>query len=321
VLFVILRWQRYRPQLWLVAVTALLVVAPWGVTILARGQIHYWLNAAHRTGSYSEGLLWLLIEPTEEHALFVWIIAGALGCLMCLSRRQYLLPAWLLGVFLLHPRWPPSQACVPLALTAAVGLAQGLLPFLRATFIPRAVAPGSAAPSAPWPRRWVVLYGLALVLALEMGSAIVTARPYLTSISRGDRAAMAWVRANVPAEARFAVIDEGKETDQVAEWFPALAKRTSVATDQGYEWLGVWPERVRSGKQLVRCLDSDVSCLDTWQAAYGANLDYVYLSAATRTATSPQPQLSALRALLEASTRYQKVYDSDGVFVYQQVQP
>ncbi|MGK2965671.1 MAG: hypothetical protein ACSLFM_08680 [Tepidiformaceae bacterium] len=54
-----------------------------------------------------------------------------------------------------------------------------------------------------------------------------------------ERDAMAWVAAETPEGARFAVITDATRwsSDRSAEWFPYLTGRVSVSTVQGLEWV------------------------------------------------------------------------------------
>ena len=55
-----------------------------------------------------------------------------------------------------------------------------------------------------------------------------------------DRAALTWVKAEIPAESRFIVMTgAGAVTDPLAEWFPALTQSSEPQHDF---WLGMGAE-------------------------------------------------------------------------------
>jgi hypothetical protein len=57
-------------------------------------------------------------------------------------------------------------------------------------------------------------------------------------------------------------------SDQVSEWFPALANRASVATVQGYEWLGGtrWLRQQEANADLQACSTAVDACLTAFAA-------------------------------------------------------
>jgi hypothetical protein len=103
--------------------------------------------------------------------------------------------------------------------------------------------------------------------------------PALTGLRPGDRAAMQWARDHTTPDSTFAIIsgDYNPFTDEVSEWFPALSGRQSVATLQGFEWLGYdrYFKQWDNFDYLQAC--QDVYCLDSWMASSRLPAKYVYI--------------------------------------------
>src|SRR5206468_2296442 len=60
----------------------------------------------------------------------------------------------------------------------------------------------------------------------------------LSPVSSEDRSAFAWTSISTLPSSRFLlIVGQPWFLDRESEWFPVLARRESVATPQGYEWL------------------------------------------------------------------------------------
>lgn len=137
-------------------------------------------------------------------------------------------------IVLLEVRSGRVFVIVPLSLSMALLLAE----------IPRA--------------RNAIIGALALWLCVLSGMA----QTGIPALSKNDLAAINWAKANAPADAQFLVMPTNQwAMDAPAEWFPALAERSSVTTVQGAEWLpnGEFRRRVQRHDKLRK--------LKSWQAA------------------------------------------------------
>ncbi len=225
----------------LAALGAAILVAPWLVTVLGEHGLGPFISAIQTGGrSVLSPLALLLFDFTVEPFFPLIAALGLLGIIASIGDRRYLLPAWLCLMFILDPRKAWTLSMVPLAMLAAVGFFQVLLPQME-----RALAHWRAT-SGTEPRfRMRVVSGTLMIIALygvisAIGSMREDATP-LIALSPGERETMAWVRGHTAPESRFLVISGSTQspwTDARSEWFPALADRVNEATLQGREWPG-----------------------------------------------------------------------------------
>jgi Dolichyl-phosphate-mannose-protein mannosyltransferase len=314
--------RRSLVTLAIVLAGAAVVSAPWWLVDLLRFGAAPLLSAAGAGSQLGPvaGVVRLLAFDFAEEPFLPWITAlGAAGLAWCLARRRFLLPVWLVAVLLVDATAAPTDATIPLALLAAIGLVDIVLPALAHAATVASDASGGLALLGSRPARLtlIVVAGLAFLGAtyrpLEVSSMDHT-------LPSDVRASMAWVAANTPADATFAVVT-GRDwfSDNVSEWFPALAGRRSVATVQGYEWLGNsgWWRRQDLDADLQACAAGTDTCLATWMRRYGVAPAYVYL---------PKGQIGgplsagdccgALRQTLAVSPDYLVAYDGPGATIF-----
>ena len=137
----------------------------------------------------------------------------------------------------------------------------------------------------------------------------------LTSVSRAERDAMQWVTRNTAPESRFFVVPEsGWPNDKVAEWFPAIAQRPSVATVQGTEWLpnDAFARSVALYRPAQACGGRTSACLDRWVAASGTPFTHVFIPRAPGGACCHE-----LSESLRADPRYVRVFDGPGAEIFE----
>ena len=241
---VTLAFARSRPAWWRMiaaAAVAVLLAAPWLLLVVAR----YGPEPPFSAGGTSLNLVQSALLPRHRKARPT-------------SRSGSSPPAWRPRRGLLarrrdapssRPGRPSSSSptrgppqpyvSVPLSLLAAVGLLDVVVARLG-----RVEGDLVGAPDWPTPllRRRSVRAVVALALAFAMMSASLA--PYVLSpmatLSADARSAMAWSRDALPTSARVVVVT-GRSwyEDATSEWFPYLADRVSVATVQGYEWMGL----------------------------------------------------------------------------------
>jgi hypothetical protein len=295
----------------------------WIETIVRTG--HEPLLAALQTGSHSPlAVVWLLsLNFTEEPMFPVALALGLLGALNRIQNRDSFLPLWILLIFILDPRKGPTFATIPLAVLAAYGLHEVVRPMLTR----RSGTDGGSAARVP---RWgYVLIGFLLVvyapIAANASSSLATSP--LRKIAPEDREAMAWVKANTDADSSFIVVPSSPRwwLDATAEWFPALAGRTSLNTVQGTEWLagGVYGQLESGYSDLVECTAGPAGCLDVWADSNGSSFAYVYVTKGEpglRVDRSPQPLRNdcceGLRASLSESHDYELVFENTAAAIY-----
>ena len=281
---------------------AAVLTAPWWVAVIARHGLGPFLAASMTSGWDTPGTLVAAIgqfvAPPSVPLSLVGSLAlvGAAGCLL---RGDFFLPTWLVAIFILTPRSAPSEGVLPLALLASSALVELILPGLQATmrdtrgavFVGRLLASNSDR-WARTPGIRLAIAGVGLLLVLSGVSRVWPHLPLdphsLDSLPQGEREAMAWIDANMPADESFLVLSSTTswEQDMAGEWFPVLAHRQSVLTPQGAEWL---PQELHTRKvclfQQVREVstwEDGLSILDVWASERGVVFSSIYISKAAR---------------------------------------
>jgi hypothetical protein len=316
-LWLILDWTAFSHAL-SVAFGVVLLTAPWWLTVVLRHGFAPFLNAS-RTGGLS-ALSWLpLVIPTfaEEQFLTIFTILGLVGIAIQLIRKQYLLPLFLIIPFIIDPRSAPSIAVLPLAMLAGIGLNDLILPGLVA-HVPLAEEVDESSRGADWPDlfaahrpiRWVLSYFLFIAL---LGAYAYDQPLAHIVVPESSKEALEWIYANTPPESAFLLITGINDpfADPLQEWFPVLAKRVSVTTVQGREWLlgKDFLEYLYTLSDLQNCMNVDPNCVEKWAIAQNTSYDYLYLLKAQ----------SSLTFLLQNSPYYELVYETMDVVIFARV--
>ena len=253
---------------------AFAVSAPWWVTVIQYHGIAPLLSAM-QTGQKSLAVLNLLSFNFSEE-VFATLIAvlGLIGLGHCLVRRVYLLPFWLAIPFVVEGRSAVLPAAIPLAMLAALGFSNVVLP---------ALAPNDRLQRKEYDQISGVEFGLFVYMMIFLVFSTYQFGLQLagTTLSLSDRQAMEWVRENTNSDSRFLVLTgtNAVTCDLVLEWFPALTGRQSIYTVQGTEWTKGpdFAPYVRSTYAVQECLtDGDLSCLDS--TIPRSEYDHIYLS-------------------------------------------
>jgi hypothetical protein len=322
-LLLLLRARDWRALLATIAmgVGALLISCPWWAVALLRFGPGPLISGDQAGLSPHDSLQYILTWTFTDEPYMAFLAAIALiGALYCLAHRRWLLPVWVAAFFIVDPRAGPIYTMVPLAMLVAVGLREALL---------GSVAPLSQLGNEPgWPREILrdrfgaLMLGAALVLGVVSGvKAPIVAFSPLHALSPANREAMAWVSGHTPDTARFAIVTGYNWwVDATAEWFPVLARRQSVATVQGYEWMGqrAWTARVSQDTALQQCATSTVACVQAWAGdQWNGLFVYVPKGALLGEASPDQDGTAALRSSLAAASDIQLVYDGPGASVFE----
>lgn len=298
-----------------VGVVVLLVTSPWWLTVIRSHGIAP-LVSALQTGENPLAALHLVFFTfTQEPFMTVVAVLGLIGIIERLIRREYLLPVWVAIPFLAAGRSATNLVILPLAMLAAHGLANVLLPAFQASVKKEAESPSRVTNV----EKAVVVYLMLYMVfsAYQFGFQLSNA-----SLREEQRAAMDWVGQNTAADSRFLVVSGAASVacDSVSEWFPALTGRRSLFTVQGTEWkLGEgFKPFIREAVELQECSRGTTACVEQLMPA--SDYDYVYLSKYLRAENCeplPLPQ-SFLYFVEEARNngRYEVVYETDEVLVY-----
>ncbi len=300
-----------------------LVAAPWWVVALIRVGPAGLTSAGGLSGP-AGGLLTggfdLVTFTLTGEVAMPWVGAlGVLGLVRALSRREWLLPAWLVVEVLVDQRLGLMFAAVPVSLLAATGLSAVVVPAVAGLVPPF----GSGhLPGRLWQvrsARWLLIFAVeGAVLSGLLFNASAGSPEH--GLPPADRAAMSWVAANTPSSAQFAVVtSDPSGSEGTQEWFPALTGRESDSVPQGSEWLGpgVWSARYAENIDLQACAGQTAGCLRAWLTLHGVSGTYVFLPKGhLRGPGSAADCCMSLRESLQNTSDFDLVYDGPGASIY-----
>jgi hypothetical protein len=321
-----LLWHRKQPATLpnaaLLAAGVALLTAPWYLGVVLRSGIEPLFSAVQTGGHSPFVLLTPLMLRFGDDAFFpLALVLSLLGLLATVRDHRYLLPLWLLVIFVLDPRKAATVSTLPLAMLAAIGLVEVIWPLVRRE-IDRDM-PRWAFAAAGF---FLLLYAPVAAIASSTGS-----DSPLHALPEAQREAMAWSAANTPSSATFVVMPSANRwaNDAPSEWFPALSGRISLNTVQGAEWLGKreYQDRQQEFQDLAECAGSDATCLDAWIAASGDHPSHVYVpkgDSAAGTLLFNRQGLDCCRALLDSlrtSADYRVVFENEGAIIFERLSP
>jgi hypothetical protein len=311
-------WLAFGQSIALGALAAL-IASPWWVAVVARHGFEPFLSGG-QTGIYPESTFHFLVTYTftdEPYATFFGVI-GLIGTVYLVATRRYLVPAWIFLVFTVDPRGAATELMMPLAIAIAVAIDE--------VFLAR-VPHGDIEPGRLWPKALAHdrFGGALLLVALIVGVIGAVRAPTgigspLHALAPANREAMAWIASNAPPATDFIVISGGSWfIDPSSEWFPVLTGHRSIATVQGYEWLGkeAFDEQLDRSFQLQVCTWVGADCVADWIERYGHPSAWLYVPRSTLdTFASTGDCCAVLRAALAATGDYDVVHVSEGGAVF-----
>lgn len=292
----------------IVAASVLLVTAPWwGLVVYSHG-IGVFVNATKNAFSYLQALAILITLAFTSEQTPIIALLGVFGFFIHSAQRKFFLPAWIILCFLVEPRGGSAASLFPFSILAATTLADAILP--RLTSLPNAVIEWTdAIRQRPGQLFFGFLTLIFLYNALQMSSTVAA-----RVLSWEERAAIEWVKTNTSPNSRFLILDkyDNPVYSPLTEWFPALAKRRSIATIQGTEWLpdkANFVQRFHAIEGVHYCLFQNVECIDQFQPHLpGGAYDYILLS--VKDARTP------LLEDLNADKKFTPVYSSTPVYIF-----
>jgi hypothetical protein len=308
----------------LVGAGTVLLAAPWWATVIAMHGSAPFLAARATGGSVlssstvqQPGALDLLhvlgqiVRGTTGEGWYplIWLLAVG-GIVWCLRERRVLIPVWLASILLLDTRAGFTYAAAPVAMLAGIGIVNLLWPVVR---------PRERSERALLRRRAAFgVLGLLVVVSI-----VAAARPantfgaessVLTPLGAGERAAMQWTAMHTDSAARVLVLTRTPwQVDKASEWFPVLARRTSVATVQGSEWLpaGAFPASIRRQLQLMACSHQGTSCLNGVMSGSALHFTHVYVPT-----NASAPCCGPLLHALERDPRFAVIFRNDAATIF-----
>ncbi len=248
---------------------------------------------------------------------------GLLGIAASISKRQFLLPVWVLLPFAVEPRAAATVAIIPLACMGAIAVHELILPRIAALRGDQVLQEANSYFGSGTALAFAA-YLVLFLLVMAMYAALQLSQ---VKLSMPDRAAIQWVSIHTPPGSRFLILtgDSQLFCDPVQEWFPALSQAVSATTIQGYEWssAGGFFDRAVDLQHLQECVmsDSPLSFAKETASDMAANYDYIYLGRAIATNQFCRPASqdrsgSALSSQLENDGGYEKVYDTGEVTIF-----
>lgn len=319
--FVAADWRRALRSLAVIGITAAVLVLPWLVLVVARHGIDPLLSAVGTGGTPFLGLLSLLTARSSAGYLEVLGIATTFGFAVCMLRREWLPPVWMVAIVVVDSRAGQPYLALPAAMAVAF-MVRDLGSVVRRHAVARAwegVLGSGARRAAPILAAVLVVAAFADSLAAQSD-----ADSPLRAVPESARGAMTWVADNTSEDASFVVVSGRYWAQDVeSEWFPVLAERRSLATVQGYEWLGVdryERQRDRAG-ELAPCVAAgDLGCVERWLADAG-DVDYLFL---TRSSVADEAGVDCCLGLADQVATFRlvtTVYQEDRVAIIELAEP
>ena len=256
--------------------------APWWATVVLRHGVQPF-RAAAQGAEFDTHPLWLkTFNFTDEPQLTLFGVLGLIGLFVALAERRSLFPLWLVAIYLLNPRNPVTVAAVPLAMLVALAMHRVIVPGVLRV----ARSDGSLSTRLQRHTHGRVVAGA--LLAFLTAYAFLDVRRMrdfgegFRALSADERATLDVVARNTPPDARILVLTFEPEFfayDRLSEWMPALVRRSSVTTVQGYEWLPgrAFDRRLRRYADLRSCARRDIACVEGWARASGTQFSHILL--------------------------------------------
>lgn len=256
---VILSW---RPpiRMWIsrlatAAGITVVVVLPLLLMVASAHGLDALLGAGHRL-DVGTGLIRMLnLRFSGAPFMDLFATVAVVGLFASLVSRAWQVPTLLLLTYMVGAGGGEFLGAVPWAILGGVGfralieLADGSMRRFR----PRSARIAGAAIAS------LVLF---LALIASVGS-LADRSSKLQALSADHIAAMNWVRTNTDPSA-FAIVatTDVWGDDEVSEWFPALAERSSIGTVQGSEWLGAdaFRQQLQRHLAILACAGSTADC-------------------------------------------------------------
>lgn len=302
------RTRRGTVQVGLIGLGTLLLTSPWWFSVMQRFGLAPFLSTLH-TGMYGSSFLKSLAAIVFARLSIVpfLLVLRLMGIAWSAWKRNYiLLIVWVVLPVLVEPRSSGAISFYPLSMLAAIGFADAL-PALVNWFRARKSLPLVTDFTQ---NRVMNLTVVSILLFLFMESFASGYALVNTSLKPPVLDAMSWVQQNTPTDSQFIILTGGGiMTDPVQEWFPALAKRHSQTTLQGFEWT-LGSKFFPRYNQLVALQECEtLACVEAWSVDTKTAFTHLFLE------TGKLPD--GLLLSLQRSDRYLQIYNENGIAVYE----
>ena len=312
----------------LVAVLALVLTAPWWLTVVSRHGITPFMNAM-RSGVDRLVFLMPLLRLNLGNEKFLDLISvlAILGLVSCIIRRKTLLPIWILAIFVVG-RDAQTFMAIPLAMAASLGITDVVFKGIRALErIPKSEdhPPNNGNQNF---KQWLetsrgakIFLGFFLIYSIF--NTLFASLSYSVRVTDSEYAAIQWIDQNTPEGSQFLVLTLGDPLNTpLQEWLPALTRQVNLTVVQGYEWLPnqQFSRRLDDYKLLQPCLVENQNCFENWVAQRGYQYDYVYVYqgyVGREEVVDTEPMLANwLLENLYASIEYLPVYEKPLITIF-----
>lgn len=284
------------------------VLAPWLVVVLMVHGLEPLVSASMTGGSPIDGLFNFITLRFSGAYVEVLGVIAAFGIFVAALNRQWWILVWILAPFLVGDRKSLIFSTIPASIAVAVGFADLLR--LGRTTEPVGLARFAGS------RAGGIAAVLLVVATISAGVSNLSPSSPLHALPSAHRTAMAWVQNQTPAQSRFLIVSGMTwNLDAPAEWFPVLARRASVVTVQGWEWLGTDAFRQQRARHrwLQNCaIQSDAICVEEWTDVVGP-VEYVYFG------DSPLSGSQGYNCCLHLAARIEEALGATVVFQNEQV--
>jgi hypothetical protein len=261
----------------------------------------------------------IFANQLSELNLTTVTVLAIVGLVFYLAEKRFFLPAWLFVIFISEPRSAPLFMSPVVAIFAAHALMR-LLEYLNSLI---QKTPGKVDLEGLLSSGWAKIL-FAFFFAQWMFSAFATVINLSNAyfLSNAEENAYKWISENTPEESRFIVLSGlAPLTDPISEWMPAISKRISLGTVQGYEWVGNenFNDILEEASALQNCYAQSPECLLSWLDRNNKSADYILIDNHLLEQSSQDEfpvYPSALIEILSDSQAFIPVYDADGVVIF-----
>lgn len=273
----------------------------WLPTVLNHGLTPFF-HAAQTGFSNKEFLVFLFLSFSSEPFLPLITFFAIIGIAVQIAKREFLLPVLYIFPFILEPRNATNVSILPLAILAAIALADLIFPALS-RFVTSADPPEFLKTSTE------KVFFSYFIISLMVGMGYFTITLRADRVTKEHRDAFEWIRANVPPEdSSFILITNTPAalSDPLNEWFPVLTDRKSLTTIQGHEWLNTidFEEMIIFLEDLQLC--EGINCIETSMQEMNTQYHYIYIS---------EPDTRLAYELLQ-SAHYQLEYEANSIMIF-----
>jgi len=328
-IFIFTFFQRKRiksaPIITFYGLGLLVLTAPYWFTVVRIHGPSPFMNAFSTGGFkiYDPIFRLFLLDFTSEAPTKIINILVFLGLFTCISKKNIQMIIWFLSILFLNSRSPDRMLIFPVCILASYSLDYVIIPGLNHIHKKfKSPSPKSEFSGEKNSSRLGYMFNFSFIFLLLFMDylSLFTSQPVLSSLSSDEIKAMEWVRSSSNLDSRFLVVESssGWATDRTGEWFPALAKRHSITTMQGREWL---PERNFLNYLLIhqdfkQCLGEGISCLLTWSDKNSISFSHVFISK-TECGLNKANCTNYMISTTHAHPDFSKVYENEGVVIYE----